>query len=904
VENRFAIHHQFSRSLYLRLPLFLLIAAVILVVYPIWQPGYPWGSDTWGHLQRALYMGNTIREQGLWEGFIHSAWMPQWYLGDPARVYYPPLALWLLGPLTALVGDVFVAYRIFITAVFLVLGISVYGVGCLWGDNRWLALLGALLAILAPYTLRMVFAEGNFARAVALWALPWIFWFTERILTGKRTGSIFFALCCLWAFTLLSHVMQAAIFAIALTVYVLIRLVTDVYLPLRRGILTFIAVAFGGGLAAFYLIMAYGHMELNNVPYMPEAKIPIYSITPEALLPSHNNIEAVLIGSASLLFAWAILSRSRQPQQRALLATALVCVVVAFGTSGILYDVVPLKQMMLPDRFLNVTAIAIPLLVGTTSSIRFKPIWLVLGFALVYLIESAPALRVVHMRQPPADEVAIANILAEGDLTGRVIPLTTPDPTASLIYLTSDQGQRDNVSGWALENTPHHEALRRVPAAAERSPDYLRRMLSLWNVDYAVSRAGSSDACAALEGSGDYQVVGQADTLRLCERAQPSAFAHTLTDDRMLIIGSNATSWLFAFPFASEGESADPAAYSPGYLERYSVIGLNRFDEGSNVEAALENWLQAGNTLIVDLSGLGSIHSQGYTLFGVHALPLALDTAPLVSFPQELAALSGSIRFPFNEGAWVGATYYNLDNVVATLTYQGEDYPLLGYKNVGSGRVWFVAFNLFYLLDITGQKDAIRPLTDYLLVDSSVNRSLELPLFDMELLERTADRIQFRYAEDEPVSAVLSMTYFPRWQVDVDGSSIALQSHERLIRLDLPAGEHLVTLTYQPYGRVASLSAAVSAASLLIVLGSIYLMQRRPVLARADREGAFEERLPQPQLGPQPEFRHEVCPSCGYPQAIAGPPTAATYPFISIHCPECGFNLDDMGEWLPETESR
>jgi hypothetical protein len=216
---------------------------------------------------------------------------------------------------------------------------------------------------------------------------------------------------------------------------------------------------------------------------------------------------------------------------------------------------------------------------------------------------------------------------------------------------------------------------------------------------------------------------------------------------------------------------------------------------------------------------------------------------------------------------------------------------LLGYRNVGSGRVWFVGFNLFYALDIAEAFEARSLLADYLLAGTEVNRNLELPTFDVEGLERAPDRIRFRYQHDESSDVVLSMTYFPRWQAAVDGAPVELESHEHLIRLNLPAGAHIVTLTYEPFGRISTLGFALSAFSLLALGGVVYVMWRQPVLARADREDIFEDRLPQPSPASEPEFRNEICPSCGYPQAIAGPPTAETYPFISIECPECGYKL-------------
>ena len=171
--------------------------------------------------------------------------------------------------------------------------------------------------------------------------------------------------------------------------------------------------------------------------------------------------------------------------------------------------------------------------------------------------------------------------------------------------------------------------------------------------------------------------------------------------------------------------------------------------------------------------------------------------------------------------------YYGLDEVIAAIRYQGEEYPLLGYRNWGAGRIWFVGFNLFYALDTAEAFEARNLVADTLLAGTGVNRDLELPPFGVEGLERAPDRVQFRYDADTPANIILSMTYFPRWQATVDDTAVELQNYEHLIQLNLPAGGHTVTLTYQPYSRVSLLGFAVSALALLALGFTVYVMRRR-----------------------------------------------------------------------------
>ncbi|MGH2625108.1 MAG: hypothetical protein ACRDHY_00475, partial [Anaerolineales bacterium] len=93
----------------------------------VWSGGpAPAGSDSWGHLYRAEYLADQIRQEG-WSAYLRSAWMPGWYLGDPFRTYYPPLAVLVLSPLVYLVGDPFLAVRLFNSVLIVALAGVTYG---------------------------------------------------------------------------------------------------------------------------------------------------------------------------------------------------------------------------------------------------------------------------------------------------------------------------------------------------------------------------------------------------------------------------------------------------------------------------------------------------------------------------------------------------------------------------------------------------------------------------------------------------------------------------------------------------------------------------------------------------------------------------------------------------------
>ena len=109
--------------------------------------------------------------------------------------------------------------------------------------------------------------------------------------------------------------------------------------------------------------------------------------------------------------------QGRAAHHKALMLTSILCVLLAFGPVGVLFEFVPLNQTLLPERFINVSAVLIPLMIATTAHLQRKRGWLglsLIDFTLVLLLEFVPAWRVVHMRDAPLDETAIASALAEG----------------------------------------------------------------------------------------------------------------------------------------------------------------------------------------------------------------------------------------------------------------------------------------------------------------------------------------------------------------------------------------------------------------------------------------------------------------------------------------------------------
>ncbi|NJL94576.1 MAG: hypothetical protein HC915_13055 [Anaerolineae bacterium] len=808
-----------------------LASSLVILAPVIWlYPETAIGADTYGHLQRAHFLGENLRTYGLLEGLAQSAWMPDWYLGDPTGVYYPPLTTWLLGPLTALLGDAELAFRVLVTLLLLGFAGSLFHIGARWGQSSSWAIAGALIALTSPYVMRTFFIEGNLARGVALVFLPWLLWNTERILREREISSIFTMLALLWGLCILAHPMQAAIFAILMGVYVLLRLLTNIFVPLRRAVLALLPIFLGAGMVAGYLLPAYSGAELAHVPNLPETKVDQFALPLEALLPLNTPAGFVSVGVVALVLGAYLMFSEVREYHRALLGSALLMILLSLGQKSGVYQLLPFGQLFLPERFVLAGVVPLALIFATVAPSFRKPRFVLLCLVLIIALDALPAWRTLANQPSTTEEQALGELLATQPLAGRVAPLVDPSPSAAHIFFSSATTDRPSTAGWALENTPQQFTVRRLLRGLEGAPAYVERVLALWDVGHVVT---NQPAPLPLES---FRPVASSGRYRLLARQQRPALAQVLPPGRMLILGENPTEWLFAFPFASEGHSPDPTRYSDLYLAHFSAIGMTRVPSVNAVEQALGDWVAAGGTLIIDLSGAEQLYQQGFSLFGVRAIPFTLegDYRPRVA-PGLAGDVPTRLRFSTPEGPAVGATYYDAAQDLITVQEDGQTYSLLSHQPVGAGQVYFVGFNLIPLLAEQHAAGAA-PLVDALLEDVRVDRALRLPTFPMALKADRAAELHFAYEAEAPTSVVLSMTYFPRWRARLDGQPLTIENHEHLMLLHLPAGTHEVQLRYAPFGSSPARAAlALSGVFLLLTAGSAWLLQRYPMLSYADR---------------------------------------------------------------------
>jgi hypothetical protein len=874
------------------LPYLFVLAAILPALIMVWLPGYPRGADTWGHLFKAEYLAGQMRANPA--AYFTSAWMPAWYMGDPYRTFYPPLTTLVLAPIVYLFRDPFIAYRVFVSLFFILYSRFVY-VSFTEYTQHWTAAFVALLAVWSPYTLRTLFFEGNLPRTLAVLVLPFLAYFTETTIvrsTGQRTLLASLA----WAWAILAHVQQALMFAMGFGLYSIVRIILDHKIPVKRLLHVIAPIALGAAVTAPWVLPAYSRLELSNIPYLPPVKVDLFSAPLSALLPS-NNPGAVMFGLGALILAFLAVAARPDSRRIAWLISGLLCLWFALGPAGVAFSLIPGHDQLLPERFANFSALALALaargLVPLGFRARYRRIAIMAALILLDAVPVFPLLRQVDF---PADRAAIAARLAAQPREGRVALLTYPEPSAIDVYFASRLGGHDQTSGWALENTPHHPLIRRVLSAPEWGPAYFARLMGLWDVRYAVVSGDDESAQAAREAlaAAGFAESSHEGRFELWTSSRPSSPIQVAPSDQLLIIGDQPGPMLAAFPFAVEGSSPDLTGYASADLDAHAALALMRFAPASQVteaEARLHDWVSKGNTAIVDLSGMEEPFSQGLDFLGVNVLRLSFQEPLQMIWQEPLTSLSTQLYLP--EPGWNGAAYRNLDVVFAEVEHNGVKYPVLGYKNVGAGRVWFVGLNLLYYAQLSGTHNFAAAISNLTLTGTSVSRQVTFEAVPTESVAIGDGRLEFVYSASADTDALISFTYSPRWAATVDGHPVDLRDYEHLVRLNLPAGRHTLTLTYHPY---RTLPPRIGLIIGVLTLGG--LMAGAVVDWRRSRTV--------PGTGPRPFIERRAadrwtktsyapCPKCGFRFSEIAPPLPEIYPFNLASCPVCGQRFDQTG---------
>lgn len=878
------------------LPILLVAFFLVLLLIQVWSPGSWRGADTWGHVFRAEYLAGVMRSEGP-AAYFRAAWMPNWYMGDPFLTYYPPLTTLLLAPLIYLIGNADAALRILISCFFV--GFS--ALTFLYLDrtfNRWAAFLGTMLAACAPYQLRTIYFEGNLPRMLSLLALPAIALLADRLIAARTRRvpvTVLLGLC--WAWAIAAHPQQALIFAIGIGAYLALRLILDPEVPLSQLGWWTASVLLGAMFTAPWLLPAYSHGELANIPFLPAEKVPLFSATLDGFLPYLDPAHGyILFGFGALLLALLAVSARPDPRRFAWYIAGWLAIGLSFGPAGVFFSLIPFHNQLLPERFLNFAAFAVPVAAAGLLPLG-RNLRLIRGVLLVVLVAAdlMPAARILPGLPYPQEQAVLASVADPGG--GRTALLTYPEPNSLEVYFAGSNA--DLINGWALENTPHHLALRRVLSAADWGPDYLHALFARWDVRTVVISGGAeADAARDAVESMGYIRTEAYGRYEIWRASDPSARVQAIPAQNMLIVGEGLSPFLAAFPFSEEASPSEFVAGPASRLNEYPVLGLYRFAANAadvnSFEDRIRNYLAAEGTVVVDLSGMEDLFGRTLDIFGVHAFRLTFDDRISIRWEDPSAGMPESLHLSgLDEAGWSGAVYEGLDSTLAYVEQEGASFPVLGYKNVGNGKVWFVGVNLLYYAQLTRWEELRGYIRDRVLDGSAASTAPVLPALPVREYVESSYGVQFIYELAEPTRALISFTYSPRFRATIDGVAVPIDARDHLIRLTLPPGTHYVDIRYDPFGTAWPVLGWAAGILGAVCAAAAWIIESR-LRTKEQPKRDFTEVFQKPET-PDGIGSYAPCAHCGFRLAESHPPTPITYPFHVSHCPICESRMDDEG---------
>ncbi|MEX0974387.1 MAG: 6-pyruvoyl-tetrahydropterin synthase-related protein, partial [Bacillota bacterium] len=526
--------------------------------------------------------------------------------------------------------------------------------------------------------------------------------------------------------------------------------------------------------------------------------------------------------------------KQRERQQVAFGVSLLVCLVVSFGGNTPMFRLMPLSSQIVPDRVLNyasllqcmLASLAIVRLAQWVTKQSRRPSAYALGVLIASIVlwvvyaDCRTYLRLGGMQDYSLLKSLVARIPHDGVdpfNQGRLSIITYDWVSAANYFPAVDK--IGLIDGWNQEGTTHQEVMIEQNIAASYGFwDYHLRNYALRNVRSVIAREDQDpELVALLKREGFYESERNLG-ISLYLSDKPSNYAFDMTNS-MLAVGRGSLWASVALPWVSRGRQESLLAYDPDYLAQYPAVFIDEpaMDPGSELERAIRNLVAGGKTVIVDLS-----NSPVASLFGVTKKEIAIsgeatfNGASDSQFPR-----SQVLNVTRADGAELrGAVYGDLDGVLLTVRFEGEDYPVVGYRDVPEGKVYFVGMgSTRSVIDTENEKTAglFAPLFDSL----DVRKTISPPAFPISKPEWNDRGLSFSYSSSETKPVLLSVTYTQRWTLTIDGQPAPIFNHEDFVYLCLPSGAHQISLEYG-MSWVGFVGIAVTALGVMIVvLGSM-----------------------------------------------------------------------------------
>lgn len=812
---------------------------------------YPWSSDAWGHLIKAVYLRQEIAE-GNWYPDL----FPEWYSGQQMLRYFPPITYYALVGLNELTGNIFMAGNYLLVITALVGGVSVLlfapRIGLVW------ATAAGVFFVFFPDNLRVAFAEGNLPRIVSTALLPAAFYFLVNLMEHNGRKRDFLGLVVLVGLIVLSHAMMAGIFLVGFGMYAVSHWL------IGRGSLRTTAIG-AGALTIGLFVSAWwmfpsltgGITELDNAAASEAiAQFPVStSFNPGLRSTNHEIFYVGLSVLLATLISWPLWSRL-EPWVKAMLPVTLIMTLIGSTLVVEIWRALPAHQLFWPMRFMSFASLLLILSSLIVASKMFQVSvapqlrWLrfaALAIPLLMLADFQPSTALVRTREVPVDVSSVAEQLREQD-GWRVATADLSRLGSAPAMLFTTEGGREQIFGWAFQGSITAALLARVNQSMDQG-----------HLGYTVSRLerlGTDDVVylpqvdidpgfrPALEDAG-FEIVHTSGRLTLFHKdGAPRAVDVPL---KVFGIGSGANNVSLLFPEVTIGTSDNIEDYDMEFLELFDVIVLSRFtfDNRTHAEETIKELATQGKTIVVDLTSapLDTL-SREPKFLGVYG-------EPVLQISQARTIINGVVSplLPFTDefGTWRSVTPQGADEVLIPFEYIAIEGTALSRNVYGDGQVIFVGLNLMFHAAVTDDPLAIRILETVLGIEArKPSGDRTIPLEDYAASE---DGWRFDITLPSEQWVLLPMGMHAGTSVEANGEMVDIVGVESLILAKLPGGTSSVHIKSEQTG-IYTIGLVTSVFGVLATLYYLAGDYRAALIARI--RGRREDETPETKGKPGP----------------------------------------------------
>lgn len=783
---------------------------------------YPWSSDTWGHLIKAVYLREQI-ELGIWYPDL----FPEWYSGQQMLRYFPPMTYYVLVGLNELTNNIYVAgnYLTFITALIGGLSVLLFAprIGLGW------ATIAGIFFVIFPDNVRVAFAEGNLPRIISTALLPAAFYFLINVLENNGRKRDFVGLVVMVGLIVLSHAMMAGIFLLGFGMYAVSYWLVGRG-PLRSAAIGAVGLTIGLFISAWWMFpsLTGGITELDNAAASEAiAQFPLsVTFNPGLRTTNHEIFYVGLSVVVATLLSWPVWKRL-DPWVKSMVPVTVVMMLIGSTVVVEIWRALPAHQIFWPLRFMSFASLLLiinSLIVASKLfqvSIAPQYRWMRFAAVLIPILMFAdfqPSIALIRTREIPDD---VASVSAElKDLDGwrvATADLSRLGSAPSMLFTT--EGEREQIFGWAFQGSITAALLARVNQSMDQG-----------HLGYTVSRLerlGTDDVVylpqpdidtglkPALENNG-FEVVHSTGRLTLFHKdGMPRAVDIPL---KVFGIGTGSNNVSLVFPEVTIGTSSNIEDYSLEFLEQFDVLVLSRFTWSSRkkAEEIVVDLANRGKTIVVDLTSapLDTL-SREPKFLGVYG-------EPVLQISQARTIIDGvtSPLLPFTDefGTWRSVTPQGADEVLIPFEYIAAEGTALSRNVYGDGQVMFVGLNLMFHAAITDDPLAIRILESVLGIEArqpSGDRSIPL---DNYVASEDGWRFDITLPEEQWV--LLPMGMHAGTSVEADGEMVEIVGVESLTLAKLPGGTSSIHIKSEQ----TAIYTIGRAATVLGVLAALYYL--------------------------------------------------------------------------------